>query len=214
MPGAIENAAHLDEIFDPSTLSNGIPSNALHLALGDSKLNGEPMLVAWSKTSLAPIPVGQARGDNLTLVIVRAANLTGQMAARRATMKPVSFVPFDPSAGGDPSGGGYRVYNANLPQQANLTLQARGLGISANPNAPQPFGGGPIPAPPGMRSPKLIPKSKSKVQTWVHFEVLDARNGKWMPLDGEMKRDNSPSRVAGISARTSTPKWRVSPTAC
>ena len=202
LPGAIANAANLDKIFDESTLSNGIPSNAMRLALGDTKLNGDPMLVAWSKTSLAPLPIGQARGDNLTLIIVRAANLTGQMAARRATMKPVSFLPFDPAANGDPAGGGYRVYNGSLPQQANLTLQARGLGISANPNQ-QLYGAPPprMPGQPAVSAQKSTLKSKGKTQTWVHFEVLDARSGKWMPLEGEMKRDNSPSRGWNFSAR-------------
>ena len=208
LPGAIANAANLPQIFDESTLSNGIPSNAMRLALGNSagKLNAEPMLVAWSKTSLAPIPVGDARGDNLTLIIVRAANLTGELAARRATMQPVSFVPFDPAASGDPSGGGYRIYNAILPQQADLVLQARGLGISANPNGPQSYGG-PPPLPPGMPAPPAVSaqtptaKSKGKTQTWVRFEVLDARNGKWQPLEGEMKRDNSPARGWNFRAR-------------
>lgn len=198
LPGAITSAAKLDKIFDESTLSNGIPSNAMRLALGDNlgKLNAEPMLVAWSKTSLAPIPVGAARGDNLTLVIVRAANLTGKLAARRATMKPVSFLPFDPAAGGDPSGGGYRIYNANLPAQPNLVLQARGLGISSNPNTNNGGPGGPPPIGRygnGAR-PTPTPKPKGKKETWVHFEVLDARSGKWMPLEGTMKRDNSPAR--------------------
>ncbi len=202
LPGAITRAAKLDQIFDQSTLSNGIPGNTLRLALGADagKLNTQPMLIAWSKTSLAPIPVGAARGDNLTLIIVRAANLTGPMAARRATMQPVSFLPFDPAASGDPAGGGYRIYNAILPQQPNLELQARGLGISANPNAPQPAYGGPPPALPGQQQ-QPTPVPKSKTQTWVHFEVLDARNGQWQPLEGTMQRDNSPARGWNFRAR-------------
>ena len=201
LPGAIANAANLPRIFDDSTIANNIPGNAMRLALGDSlgKLNAPPMLIAWSKTSLAPIPVGEARGDNLTLIIVRAGNLTGELAARRATMQPVSFVPFDPAANGDPAGGGFRVYNAILPAQSNLVLQARGLGISANPNGNgEPYGGGP---PPGMPGPAPTPIPKGATQTWIHFEVLDARSGKWQPLEGTMQRDSSPARGWNFRAR-------------
>ena len=201
LPGAIANASNLPKIFDDSTISNNIPGNALRLAMGEGagKLNAEPMLVAWSKTSLAPIPVGDARGDNLTLILVRATNLTGELAARRATMQPVSFLPFDPSASGDPSGGGYRIYNAILPGQPDLVLQARGLGISANPNGPEGYGA--PPAPPAVSAQTPTPTLKGKTQTWVHFEVLDARSGKWQPLEGEMKRDNSPARGWNFRAR-------------
>ncbi len=201
LPGAIATAADLPKIFDDSTISNNIPGNALRLAMGEGagKLNAEPMLVAWSKTSLAPIPVGDARGDNLTLILVRATNLTGELAARRATMQPVSFLPFDPSASGDPSGGGYRIYNAILPGQPDLVLQARGLGISANPNGPEGYGA--PPAPPAVSAQTPTPTLKGKTQTWVHFEVLDARSGKWQPLEGEMKRDNSPARGWNFRAR-------------
>ncbi len=202
LPGAIASAAKLDKVFDESTLSNGIPSNAMRLALGDNlgKLNADPMLVAWSKTSLAPIPVGDTRGDNLTLIIMRAGNLNGALAARTATLKPVSFVPFDPSTTADPTGGGYQIYNATLPTQENLVLQARGLGISSNPDAPPPmgrFGRGTVVNP----TPTPTPPPGAEPETWVHFEVLDARSGKWMPLEGEMKRDSSPARGWNFRAR-------------
>ncbi len=210
LPGAIASAAKLDKVFDESTLSNGIPSNAMRLALGDNlgKLNADPMLVAWSKTSLAPIPVGDTRGDNLTLIIVRAGNLSGELAARSATMKPVSFVPFDPSTTSDPMGGGYQVYNAILPEQSNLMLQARGLGISSNPDNAnsQPmgrFGGGARATPTPKRPPNAGP------ETWVRFEVLDARSGQWMPLNGEMKRDSSPARGWNFRARVNPAMARM-----
>ena len=201
LPGAIANAADLPKIFDDSTISNGIPSNAMRLALGNNvgKLNAQPMLVAWSKTSLAPIPVGNARGDNLTLIIVRAANLTGELAAKRATMQPVSFVPFDPAANGDPSGGGYRVYNAILPAQSDLVLQARGLGISGNPDMDNQYGAPRFRQGAVAATPTPLPKGQK--QTWVHFEVLDARSGQWQPLKGEMIRDNSPARGWNFRAR-------------
>ena len=202
LPGAIARAANLEKIFDASTLSNGIPTNAMRLALGGDlgKFNTAPMLVAWSKTSLAPIPVGEARSDNLTLVILRAARLSGTMAPRRAPVKAVSFVPFDPSAAGDPAGGGYQIYNAILPEHPDLVLQARGLGISSNPenkynNAP----GGPPPVPGATPTPTPAPKNKP--ETWMHFEVLDARNGKWMPLAGTLNRDNSPARGWNFRAK-------------
>ena len=200
LPGAIASAANLDKIFDASTLSNGIPNNAMQLALGGNmgKFNDGAMLVAWGKTPLAPIPVGEARGDNITLMIFRATKLSGKLAPRRATTKPSSFVPFDPSVTGDPMGGGYEIYNAILPAQPNLVLTARGLGIGPNPNEQPPrgrFGRGIMPTPTPTRAPKAKPA------TWVRFEVLDSRTGRWQPLEGQMNRDNSPARGWNFRAR-------------
>ena len=220
LPGAIAAAAHLDKIFDASTLSNGIPNDAMQVALGDElgKLNDIPMLLAWGKTPLAPIRIGEARGDNITLMILRAPRLTGALASRKATMATVSFEPFEPATIANSArtrinagNGGYQIYNAILPARENLVLQARGLGISSNPNGYDPYNGAPgygpgvpVPAPaapaPAVRAtPK--PKPGEKPVTWVHFEVLDARSGQWMPLDGEMKRDNSPARGWNFRAR-------------
>ena len=205
LPGAISNAANLSKIFDESTISNGIPGNAMRLALGESlgKLNAEPMLIAWGKKSLAPLPVGDARGDNLTLFIVRATNGSGAQAARRATMKPVSFVPFDAATSGDPAGGGYQIYDAVLPAKSALVLEARGLGISSNPELEDQYAPGYGGPPPGGPVPTATPKPKGKVkpQTWVHFEVLDARSGQWTPLEGELKRDSSPARGWNFRAK-------------
>ena len=200
LPGAITSAANLGKIFDASTLSNSIPNNALQLALGDEvgKLNTGAMLVAWGKTPLAPVRVGDARGDNITLVILRAPKLSGKLAAREATVQPVSFEPFDATAPNDPMGGGFRIYKAILPAQNDLVLKARGLGIGPNPNEPPPrgrFGRGAVPTP----TPK--PKAGDGPITWVSFEVLDARDGKWKPLAGQMQRDSSPARGWNFRAR-------------
>ena len=227
LPGAITNAANLDKIFDSSTISNGIPNSAMRLALGDNvgKYNDAAMLIAWGKTPLAPIQIGDARGDNITLMIFRApaATLRGALAARAATIKPVSFVPFDPNNNvatpvGAPSqqGGGYQIYDATLPAGDNLILQARGLGIGPqnngfNPNAPAPPGSPPAGAAPGSRpAATATPKAKAKPKTWVHFEVLDARNGKWQALDGQMKRDKSPAGGWNFRARINS-DWARSP---
>ncbi len=208
LPGAIANAANLDKIFDSSTLSNGIPNSAMQLALGNDlgKYNDAPMLIAWGKTPLSPIKIGDARADNITLMIFRApaSQLSNALASRAATIKPVSFVPFDASnsTGANPQGGGYQIYDATLPAGDNLILRARGLGISpfSNSNSAR-FGSSP--PPPGGPAPVATPKAngKKKPITWVRFEVLDARSGKWQPLEGALKRDNSPARGWNFRAR-------------
>lgn len=223
LPGAIATAAGLDKIFDSSTLSNGIPNSAMQLALGNDlgKYNDAPMLIAWGKTPLSPIKIGDARADNITLMIFRApaSKLSGALASRSATIKPVSFVPLDPNNNvatqvGQESqqGGGYQIYDATLPAGDSLILKARGLGIGPqnngfNPNAPAPgapAGSPPAGGPPGSRPTPTAtpsPKMKRKPITWIRFEVLDARSGKWQPLEGEMKRDNSPARGWNFRAR-------------
>ena len=207
LPGAIANAAKLEQIFDDSTRSNNIPGNALQLAFGSDmgKFNAPPMLVAWGKTPLAPLAVGDARNDNITLLIFRSVpRLTGPLAARTAPMQPVSFVPFDPNAN-DPAGGGYQLYNAILPAQAELVLTARGLGIS--PRDDDNVGTRYPPTGPAVNS-----KSKpgAKPPTWVKFEVLDARSGQWQALPGKFQRDNSPARGWNFRARIN-PKMARSP---
>ena len=212
LPGAIANAANLDKIFDSSTLSNGIPNSAMQLALGNDlgKYNDAPMLIAWGKTPLSPIKIGDARADNITLMIFRApaSQLSDALASRAATIKPVSFVPLDPANATNPSaqsGGGYQIYDATLPAGENLILKARGLGISPMGDSIAPQSGAflapgvpaPVPLPTG--TPK--PGAKKPPATWVRFEVLDARSSKWQPLEGEMKRDNSPARGWNFRAR-------------
>ena len=219
LPGAIANAANLDKIFDASTRSNGIPNSALQLALGDSfgKYNASALLIAWGKTPLAPIQIGDAHADNITLMIFRApaAQLSGALAPRAATIKPLSFSPFDGddapganavtnvTANAGSGGSGYQIYDAILPAGDDLVLKARGLGIGPSNQTPsRPFGQGAMPAP--------TPKPKPKLQTWVHFEVLDARDGKWRQLDGELNRDNSPARGWNFRARIDPNMARVS----
>ena len=207
LPGAIAGAAKLDKIFDASTLSNGIPNSALQLALGDmGKYNDSPMLIAWGKTPLAPIQVGDARGDNITLMIFRApaSQLRGALAPRAATIKPISFVPFDPNNAGTPSNanqnsGGYKIYDATLPAGNDLILNARGLGIGPPPAPVAPQSG--APPVPGAPVATATATPTPKAQTWVHFEVLDARDGKWKPLSGAMQRDNSPAAGWNFRAR-------------
>lgn len=215
LPGAIANAANLDKIFDSSTLSNGIPNSAMQLALSDNpgKYNQTAMLIAWGKTPLAPIKIGDARSDNITLMIFRVptSSLTGAMAARAATTRPVSFVPFDPAnsaQGANPQGGGYEIYNSILPAGNDLILQARGLGIGPQrngaPGAPAPPSSngnvGNVVEIPGANS-SANAKAKKKPVTWIHFEVFDAHSAQWQPLQGEMKRDKSPARGWNFRAR-------------
>ncbi len=208
LPGAINAAAGLDKIFDSSTLSNGIPNSAMQLALGNDlgKYNDAPMLIAWGKTPLAPMKIGDARADNITLMIFRApaSKLSGALASRSATIKLVSFVPFDPNnnvaapVGQEAQqGGGYQIYDATLPAGDNLILKARGLGIgpARNPDETRPV------APPKRNGPTEVLTTKKKPATWVRFEVLDARSGQWQPLGGEFKRDNSPARGWYFRAR-------------
>ncbi len=200
LPGAIANAANLPAIFDDNTRSSGIPAKALSIALGNDfgKLNSSAVLVAWGKTPLAPIDVAGARGRNVTLWVFRAAKVSGALAPRQATFVPqTSFEPFVQTAPGSPnvaSGpgnyggyggrGGYAFYDATLPAQASLVLTARGLGISVPAQRQRP----------AQTIPGKTPKPVAKtVTTWVHFEVLDARTGKWQPLQGTMKRDKSPA---------------------
>ena len=192
LPGAIAAAADLPSIFDSSTLSNSIPAKALESALGQGfgKLNNGAMLVAWGKKSVAPLSVEGARGRDVTLWIIRAPKVTGALASRKATITSVSFVPFSAQSApnyqsrfGQATNGGYKFYDATLPQQSDLVLQARGIGNSNGQNQ-------------GRRQRNAKSQTKPKVAApvdWVHFEVWNAATNAWQPLEGAMKRDNSPA---------------------
>ena len=207
LPGAIATAANLPDIFDAGTLSSGIPSKALALALGTNfgKLNDGAMLVAWGKKTLAPIEVEGARGRDIALWIFRASSVKGELASRQATITGVSFVPFDapatqnfrPRYSGEGQGG-YKFYDAVLPAQNNLTLSARGTGISAP--AQYNYNNRPRRSSSGKLSPTPKP-ALNKPQTWVHFEVWNAPRNRWQPLGGTMTRDKSPAGGWNFRAR-------------
>lgn len=170
-------------VFDSSSIANGIPHNALAAALGDNfgKSGATPMLLAWGKNSIAPFSIGLsgAQGSQMTLFVFRAPVLPKTLPAHQAMVQRVSFDPFTP--GNASSQGGFALYDCEVPDVPSLTLHARGIGIrptlKATKDYDSPF--------------------DSKL---VSVEAWDASAAKWQRLNGKTRFDRSPAGGWNFSA--------------
>ena len=205
MSGALGRASKLNQIFDASTNSNGIPTQVISAILGSNfgRLNGEATLIAWGKKPVAAMEVEGARGADVTLWVIRAPRLTGSLAAREAQISRVSFEPFTANPGPN-GGGGFAFYDCLLPQQSKLTLRARGTGLKpfVASNAP-----GNVPPPPSPGQ-SLVVNDKSP--DLVRFEVWNSTRNAWQTLAGKMRRDKSPDAGWNFEAPIQ-PNWARQP---
>ncbi len=185
--GEIVRQSNLQNVFDSSSIANGIPHNALAAALGDDfgKLNTTPMLLAWGQRSIAPFSIGLqgAQGREMTLFVFRApeAVLPLTLRSHQATAQRVAFDPFTP--GISPAQVGYALFDCDVPASSSLTLHARGIGI-------RPASGA---YPPSY--------SSSAGSEQVRVEAWNASAAKWQALQGKTRFDRSPARGWNFSAK-------------